>query len=135
MLKVKMESSKFEAPKIEEPKSITVGVLRAITVGDRTVAQIAMDNELGTRNIPARPFLKQASERIRDKVMKDLMLASQGKKSYSMIALYCETEVKKEILDGDFTPNAPSTIKAKGSSKPLINHGILLKTIEGAVVD
>jgi hypothetical protein len=34
-------------------------------------------------------------------------------------------EVQKTIRHGDLTPNAPSTIAAKGSSQPLVNDGAL----------
>jgi hypothetical protein len=33
------------------------------------------------------------------------------------------SRVKVKILDGDFEPNAPSTIAKKGSSHPLIDTG------------
>ena len=32
--------------------------------------------------------------------------------------------IKMKIEGGDFTPNAPSTIRAKGHNRPLINTGL-----------
>ena len=37
--------------------------------------------------------------------------------------------VQKEIVDGSFEPNAESTIKKKGSDKPLIDTGTMRQSV------
>lgn len=37
--------------------------------------------------------------------------------------------IQKEIVNGDFVPNSPETIKRKGSDKPLIDTGRMRQSI------
>lgn len=41
--------------------------------------------------------------------------------------------VQTEIVDGGFTENAPSTIKKKGSDKPLIDTGTMRQSVNYVV--
>lgn len=38
-------------------------------------------------------------------------------------------DIQKKIVDGPFTPNAPSTVRQKGSAKPLIHYGRLRQSV------
>ena len=51
-----------------------------------------------------------------------------------LIGLEQEAETKKTLTDLRTPPNAPSTIKAKGSSNPLIDTGELRSKISSTVV-
>jgi hypothetical protein len=91
--------------------------------------------------IPPRPFMRLAArnfmtkrlglqKRITDKVMKGEISAAQA---LGQIGLALENEVIKSIKDGKWTPNAPSTIKRKGFDKPLIETGLMWKSVSSKV--
>lgn len=49
-------------------------------------------------------------------------------------ALVGMSRAKRDIQSGKFTPNAPTTVALKGSSKPLVDTGELFKSITGEAV-
>jgi hypothetical protein len=51
------------------------------------------------------------------------------------IGEFGQSGVKSYIRNGDFTPNADSTIAKKGSSKPLIDDGILRNSIRYQAIE
>ena len=94
-------------------------------------------NELGSKskNIPARPFFKkvmfQQENRIKEIFSEQVILVTKGEKTalnaMKTVGNYLKKAVEGSIENGSYTPNAPSTILAKGgASKPLIDtrHGI-----------
>lgn len=101
-----------------------------------TVAEVAAYNDLGTSTIPARPFMEQAFNNHGD-VMKGLceqaqaILSSGGAAQAALdtVGSGCKALIQAEIVSGGFVPNAPSTIRQKGSSTPLIDTG----TMRGSV--
>ena len=50
------------------------------------------------------------------------------------IGVFQKGLVQAEIVDGDFEPNAPSTIKKKGSDKPLIDTGKMRQSVNFVIV-
>jgi phage gpG-like protein len=110
-----------------------------------TVGQVAMWNEYGVPagNIPARPFMQTADPEIQE-VFNDTMAAAvqgimTGKVSVEEVLNDCgevSVEVLKDtIASGGFAANAPSTVKKKGSSTPLIDTGTLYDHITYVVRD
>jgi hypothetical protein len=110
-----------------------------------TVCQVAAFNEYGTKTIPERPFLrstfaKKDAElgRLTGRLAKNLV---EGKMSLAraldVLGLWGATAVKKTITTGKGVPppNAASTIKAKGSSRTLVDTGRLLGAVSWEVVD
>lgn len=93
------------------------------------MAEIAMFNELGTSTSPPRPFLRTAVDENQDKILRAAVAAVKGlakeggsaQKSLNQLGLFGKGLVQKTIVDGDFAPNAPATIKKKKSDKPLID--------------
>ena len=96
-------------------------------------------------NIPSRVLLKAVHEKYKDKIkdyffriFEALMLNNEAyaDKLMDELAFRMETWSKKFFTDTDngWAPNAPSTIKAKGSDRPLIDTGELRKAIRGIVV-
>lgn len=92
------------------------------------LAQVAMFNELGTSTSPPRPFLRMAVDENQDEInaecekqVKNIAKGGTAEQSLKSLGEFGKMLVQKKIGDGTFTPNAPSTIKAKGSEKPLIN--------------
>lgn len=98
---------------------------------DADIADVAMWNELGTANSPARPFIRQSvdnnASRINSMCRAQLQGIARGEKS-AQDALQALGNMQKALVqdtirNGDFVPNAESTIKKKKSSKPLIESG------------
>lgn len=97
--------------------------------GTRMV-DVAAYNEFGTSTIPARPFFKQSYENHRSELQKVCSQAAKSvinggpaSKALDMIGSFTTGLVQEEIVNGNFVPNAPSTIKRKGSDRPLIDTG------------
>lgn len=90
-----------------------------------------------SRGIPARPFLIPALQHNQDKYIKYLKSQTVslilGKVALSrvlnMLGQMAEADVKKYFTGGHFAPLSASTIKAKGSSRPLIDTGQLRQSI------
>lgn len=102
----------------------------------QTVADIAISNEFGIAvngkpTIPARPFFSGAFDKNRvelDKLIADLYskiihLQSGVSSSLDLLGVFMVDKIRKEIVDLKTPPNAPLTIKLKGSSNPLIDTG------------
>jgi hypothetical protein len=127
--------------------------------GDATLAEYATYNELGVKKkkkdededentdgiwfIPPRPFVRGFVDGKREQIAKTLEklgnLVSGGKikaeTAMARLGEYGQSGIKSYIRNGDFTPNADSTIAKKGSSKPLIDDGILRNSIRYQVIE
>ena len=131
----------FEALKKLSELEVQVGFQGDQTAEDGTsLAEIAAYNELGTSTIPARPFMKQSFENHEDELRAacervNAALASSKSVEQALDALGVAIKglVQTEIVDGGFTENAPSTIKKKGSDKPLIDTGTMRQSVNYVV--
>lgn len=102
-----------------------------------TVAQVAAWNEFGTEHSPSRPFMRQTLKDQREEITKFARDRAKGVVNGSMsaqmalngIGSYVKGRMQAEIRDGEFEPNAPSTVAHKGSSKPLIDTGRMRQSI------
>ena len=101
-----------------------------------SVAEVAAYNELGSSSVPARPFMRQSFENHEDNLKAacervNRTLASGGNLETALDQLGVATKalVQEEIVDGEFSPNAESTIKKKGSDKPLIDTGTMRQSV------
>ncbi len=95
-------------------------------------------NEFGTRNIPSRSFLRSTFDEndgfrsVTNQIAQGLysleMTADQALNTLGMVA---QAKVQRKITKGGtpYTPNAPATIRQKGSSKPLIDTGRMRQSI------
>lgn len=109
-----------------------------------STVDIALWNEFGTDHIPERSFIRKPFEANRQKYLKALneLLPKVVNKQMTIIralklvGLAMATDMKKAILSGSGIPppNAPSTIAAKGSSRPLVDTGHLVQRISYAAV-
>ena len=101
------------------------------------ICDIAAWNELGTSRIPSRPFLRMSVD---DNTSKINSFLSSSKKSVvngqsaeqvlKEIGIFQKDLIQEKITSGSFTPNAPSTIKRKGSSAPLIDTGRMRQSVD-----
>lgn len=110
--------------------------------GDLTLAELGTILEYGTATIPPRPFLENGVRIAKDKIaqVSEKLLASivKGKRTITegleVIGALAVSAVQENIAQGDFAPNAQSTIDRKGSSRPLIDTGRLRQSITFLVV-
>ena len=143
----------IQVPGIEN-KRILMGV-PASTAGDRETregekkepinnAELLAIHEHGTFDgrIPARPLLepvlKQEQEFINENFAEYINLIQDQKFDEADVhlermAIYLEGRLVSYFDNNTWTPNAPSTIKRKGSAKPLIDTGDLRRSIRAFV--
>lgn len=114
---------------------------------DRTIAQIAAENEFGKpqyfmgdngkvvdASIPARPFMQKSFKENLTGLKSQINSYAGGlihdiNPNVENIALWFMDKVKDTIKIGDFVPNTKYTISKKGSSSPLIDTGQMLEGI------
>lgn len=103
----------------------------------QSIAAIAAYNEYGTDNIPSRSFMRSTFDeqqvKLKAVIKKQHSLILKGertvKRSLGLIGEYMEGAIKKKITDLKTPPNKPATIRAKGSSNPLIDTGRMRASI------
>ena len=100
------------------------------------VCDIAAWNELGTVNMPSRPFLRMSVDDNSDKInsfmsaqKRSIINGEPADRILKKIGIFQKDLIQEKITEGSFAPNAPSTIKAKGSSKPLIDTGRMRQSV------
>jgi hypothetical protein len=91
-----------------------------------------------TIKIPERSFLRSAIDENKQVIVKFVdqqainLIVKQNqslKRTLGLLGLFGVKLVKEKIVRGPFVPNAPSTIRKKKSSKPLIDKGRLFGSI------
>lgn len=101
------------------------------------LASLAAVLEFGNERIPSRPFLRQTLAENQEKYTALFVKLFESGVSidqiYEQIALIAQGDVQQNIVNGKWTANAPSTIKRKKSSKPLIDTGKLRQSVRGVV--
>lgn len=101
-------------------------------------------NELGSpiNNIPSRPFMTQAYEKYKRRLENSIddnyrLVQNRVLTTNNYLKTIGEihtTQIKNTITNGNFIPNAPSTIAKKGSSKPLIDTGEMRRSVTYKVI-
>lgn len=107
-----------------------------------SIAEIARANEYGTKTIPARSFMRSTYDENLPRLNRiigkeyDKILAGKStvKRSLDAVGLYMQGLIQQKIRAIRSPPNAPSTIKRKGSSKPLIDFGQMISAVTHEVV-
>lgn len=101
---------------------------------------VAAYNELGTSNTPARPFMKQSWENherelkaVCQQALTDISNGGTADRAAAMIGAVGVGIIQQEIVEGEFAPNAPSTIKKKGSDRPLVDTGHMRQSVHYVV--
>lgn len=97
----------------------------------------AMWNEYGTsRGIPARPFLRNAmyenEARFASLILPYLQNVMEGGSSeglFDALGPFMVMSIKRSIASGNFVALAPSTVKKKGHSKPLLDTGAMYGSV------
>lgn len=120
--------------------TLKVGFLRGAVYPDGTpVAAVAAWNNWGTGTAPPRPFF---SNMVRDKsdtwgpAIAGLLPANgyDGRKVLQLAGQGIEAQLKNAIIEMNSPPNAPSTLRKKKGTKPLVDTGHMLNST-GHVVE
>ena len=102
-----------------------------------TLEEVALWNEFGTERIPSRPFLRNSQNKAIKRGERIVQVRIEENADVEQICkdlgLMLQDEIKDQITHGTFAPNAPSTIKRKGSSHPLIDTGNLRQSVHWGV--
>ena len=152
-LKIEINDKKLNKliKNLKEPYKVRVGVLNGGEFMDKnsniTVAGYGLVNEFGsiTKNIPARSFIRMPlNQELPKAILKNkTFIANILKKQENLLKLYVNLGItaKSIVLNafytsgfGNWQPNKPSTIRRKGSSKPLIDTGRLRQSINYNIV-
>lgn len=101
----------------------------------------ALWNEFGTNRIPARPFLRTSMRNNRKKYLNIVQKKTNDvlagrlniRQLLNQIGILAQGDVQDSIVSGNWVRNAPSTIKQKGSSRPLIDTGAMRQAVTWAI--
>jgi hypothetical protein len=114
---------------------VSVGFLEGATYPDGTpVAAVAYWNEFGNSEQPARPFFRQMIAKESQSWPKKMAKLAKvtdydGDKVLGLMGEDIQGAIKQSINDLQSPPLAPSTIKAKGFSKPLIDTSHMINSV------
>ena len=104
------------------------------------IVEVAAINEFGTSTIPARPFVKNSFARHPDELKETCIQAVKmiekggtAEQAINMMGVFGKGLMQREIRDGNWKPNAPSTIRKKGSDRPLIDTGTMRQSVNYVV--
>lgn len=104
------------------------------------IVDIAVFNEFGTSTIPSRPFMRRTADQSKSYVPNFAASLAKGllnnkltvSQVMNRLGLFYQDKIRETIrLSKSWAvPNAPSTIKQKKSSTPLIDQGIMLGAVD-----
>ena len=117
---------------------VKVGFFSTAKYGDKRgtpVAAVAAWNEFGTKNIPERPFFRNALAESERGVSNILAKGIDTKKMVvderlaGRVGEYVQGKIRDSITALKEPPNAPETVRRKGSSDPLMDTGTLRNSV------
>lgn len=137
---IKEDRLLFDALKTELKKAnkeVVAGIQAGAVNDGLQVAEYAIYNEFGTSKIPARPFMRGYIDNNKDRIIRfcrnGLTQVTLGNASFDQflnaVGVEMTSGIKKSINTGEWVPNAPYTVKRKGSNKPLIDTGVMLNSV------
>lgn len=137
-IKLTPEGKKFKKQLEELTKlEVVVGYQKGEEEDGVDMADIALFNELGTVDIPSRPFMRDSLNNNKDKIEQFMQKAARNivnggsaEDVLKQIGTFQKGLIQKEISNGSFIPNSPATIKRKGSAKPLIDTGRMRQSVD-----
>ena len=129
--------------------TITVGILSGQGAEDThegegellTTLQVAIFNEFGTVDIPARSFIRGWFDENVQQLHADLFTLMQSvvagertkEQVLQLMAVRCVGQIQQRIADGIDPPLKQATIDRKGSSTPLIDSGQLRAAVSSRI--
>lgn len=114
--------------------SVRVGVLEDATYPNgESVAMVAFRNEYGTQTIPVRAFFRTTvSNQKNNWVLSTtnlMKIHNDPEKVMGLMGEHMKGQIVQSINTWTDPPNAPLTVKLKGFNKPLVETGLLGRTI------
>jgi len=105
--------------------------------GGKSMPEIAFENEFGTKKIPQRSFMRTSFDenivKIEKFIINQYKKVQDGKidsdQASGLIGVFMVNSIKRKIRAIKTPPNSPTTIKLKGSSKPLIDFGQMIQSV------
>ena len=130
---------------------VKAGILEGATNAEtgEPVAPYAIYNEFGTSRIPARPFMRTVAKE-KPKTWIGIMVKhirgrakdqEVWKEALGLAGEQMKADIKDSIQNGNWTPNAPATVRAKARKgktepdHPLMDTGSMLGAVSYEVVD
>lgn len=116
--------------------SLKVGFMAGSTERDGTpTPQVAFWNEFGTSRTPARPFFRsmiaEQSPGWSMRLQKAMTATgNDSRRALALLGVSIQGDLQQSIRGWQDPPNAPSTIKAKGFNKPLIDHNDMVNAVD-----
>lgn len=138
-----LEKELKKALKKSDVKGIDVGFLSSAKYSNGIqVAAVAYYNNFGTINIPARPFFSKCVAKNANKWLFTLsdMLKKNRKNELNvnqcldMLGNVIVSDIQESITQLREPPNTEQTIKQKDSSNPLIDTGLMRKSVAYRIV-
>ena len=129
---------------IEYRKGVKAGVPSGATnaTTGASIVEYGIYNELGTRYIPPRPFMRKTQAEKQDSWchiiaghLKNVDIQANSDKALGLCGEAMKANIKESIQHGSWVPDAPATVAAKARkgkqepNHPLIDTGDLLKAI------
>ena len=115
---------------------VKVGFFSTAKYQDGTpVAAVAAWNEFGTKTIPERPFFRNALAESERGVSNILAKGIDTKKMVvdeqlaGRVGAHVQGKIQDSITSLKEPPNAPETVRRKGSSDPLLDTGTLRNSV------
>jgi HK97 gp10 family phage protein len=141
---------KFLAKMAEIAGGVKAGILNNATTTDgKSIAEYAVYNEFGTSRIPARPFMRTVAKEKPKQWIGEMVRHVRAratdpaiwKQALGVAGESMKSDIKDSIQNGNWTPNAPATVRAKARKgkvepdHPLIDTGQMLVAVSYEVVD
>ena len=116
--------------------TVEVGFFSEARYEDGTpVAAVAAWNEFGTETIPERPFFRRAIAEMEDGVAKVVKAGIDTEKMVvddrlaDRVGAYAQGQIQESITALKDPPNAPGTVRQKGSRNPLLDTGHMRNSV------
>ena len=140
----KIKATLERVPEEFEGMVAQIGFPSGINYEDGTsVAYVAAIQEFGAPavNIPPRPFIQPTVKAKKDYwakiIEKQIPKVVFGKMTafdvLDLVGITAAADIQTKISSIYSPPNSPATIMKKGSSKPLIDTGLMLASVQNAV--
>jgi len=140
----KIRATLERVPEEFENMVAQIGFPSGINYEDGTsVAYVAAIQEFGAPavGIPPRPFMQPTVNEKKDAwvktIEKSLPKVALGKMTafdvLDLVGIQAAADIQTKISSIYTPPNAPATIRAKGSAKPLVDTGLMLASVQNAV--
>ena len=123
---------KNQLVKLKNKSSLEVGFYDSVVYPNGAkLPNVAQWLEYGTINILPRPFFRNAVEANNNKWLDYFKNADTQNENqlYARLGEMVRGDIVKSITILRNPPNMPSTIKAKGSSNPLIDTGLMRRSV------